>query len=151
MEKSKSIAGIVGPTLLVMVLSELKIWNPTLYDTQIAPIVYFSGVLLFITGISIVRSHNIWVLGWQTSLTIIGWFAILLGLIRMFFPHSYKAQFQNNNVALIIEGLLILLGFYLTYKSYLPIQKLKYKSQTLDYQRDSQAFWRYKRVEILRG
>ena len=36
MEKSKSIAGIVGPTLIVMVLSELKIWNPTLYETQIA-------------------------------------------------------------------------------------------------------------------
>ena len=62
MEKSKSIAGIVGPTLIVMVLSELKIWNPTLYETQIAPIVYLSGVLLFIAGISIVRSHNLWVL-----------------------------------------------------------------------------------------
>ncbi len=125
MEKSKSIAGIVGPTLIVMVLSELKIWNPTLYDTQIAPLVYLSGVLLFIVGISIVRSHNIWVLGWQTSLTIIGWFAILLGLIRMFFPHSYKAQFKNNDFALIVEVSLILLGVYLTYKAYWTIQKSK--------------------------
>ena len=142
MEKSKSIAGIVGPTLLVMVLSELKIWNPTLYDTQIALIVYLSGVLLFIAGISIVRSHNVWVLGWQTSLTIIGWFAILLGLVRMFFPHSYKAQFQNNNLALMIEVFLILLGVYLTYKAYWTIQKLKWNPQTLDCQRDSQAFFR---------
>jgi hypothetical protein len=125
LEKSKSIAGIVGPTLIVMVLSELKIWNPTLYDTQIAPLVYLSGVLLFIAGISIVRNHNIWVLGWQTTLTIIGWFAIFLGLIRLFFPHSYKAQFQNNNVALIVEVFLILLGVYLTYKAYWKIQKLK--------------------------
>jgi hypothetical protein len=125
LKKSKSIAGIVGPTLIVMVLSELKIWNPTLYDTQIAPIVYISGVLLFIAGISIVRSHNIWVLGWQTSLTIIGWCAILLGLMRMFFPHSYKAQFKNNNIALMIEILLILLGIYLTYKAYWQIQKSK--------------------------
>jgi hypothetical protein len=125
LKKSKSIAGIVGPTLTVMVLSELKIWNPTLYDTQIAPIVYLSGVLLFIAGISIVRSHNIWVLGWQTSLTIIGWFAMLLGLTRMFFPHSYKAQFKNNNIALMIEILLILLGIYLTYKAYWQIQKSK--------------------------
>ncbi len=120
MEKSKSIAGIVGPTLIVMVLSELKIWNPTLYETQIAPLVYLSGVLLFIAGISIVRSHNIWVFGWQTSLTIIGWLAILLGLIRMFFPHVYKTQFKNNNSALTIEALLILLGIYLTYQAYWP-------------------------------
>ena len=125
MKKSKSIAGIVGPTLIVMVLSELKIWNPMLYDTQIVPVVYLSGVLLFIAGISIVSSHNIWVLGWQTSLTITGWFAILLGLIRMFFPHLYKAQFKNNTIALIVEILLILLGVYLTYKAYLPIQKSK--------------------------
>jgi hypothetical protein len=103
-------------------LSELKIWNPTLYETQIVPLVYLSGVMLFITGISIVRSHNIWVAGWQTSVTIIGWLAILLGLIRMFFPHLYKAQFNNNNVALITEVVLILLGIYLTYKAYWPVR-----------------------------
>lgn len=120
MEKSKSIAGIVGPTLIVMVLSELKIWNPTLYETQIVPLVYISGLLLFVAGISIVRSHNIWVVGWQTSVTIIGWLAILLGLIRLFFPHVYKAQFKNNDLVLIIEVLLILLGAYLTYKAYWP-------------------------------
>lgn len=122
MEKSKSIAGIVGPVLIVMNLSELKIWDPSLYETQIAPLVYLSGVLLFIAGISIVRSHNIWVAGWQTSVTIIGWLAISLGLIRMFFPHLYKAQFKNNNVALIIEVILILLGIYLTYKAYWPVR-----------------------------
>jgi uncharacterized membrane protein len=125
LEKSKSIAGIVGPTLIVVVLSELKIWNPTLYETQIVPLVYLSGVLLFIAGVSIVRSHNIWILGWQMSLTIIGWLAILIGLARMFFPHLYKAQFKNNNFALIIEVLLILLGVYLTYKAYWTIQKSK--------------------------
>ena len=106
-----------------MVLSELKIWNPTLYETQIVSLIYLSGVLLFIAGLSIVHSHNIWVIGWQTSLTIIGWLAILLGLIRMFFPNSYQTQFKNNTFTLIIEALLILLGIYLTYKAYWPIQK----------------------------
>jgi hypothetical protein len=122
MRQSKSIAGIAGPTLIVMALSELKIWNPTLYETQIVPLVYLSGVLLFIAGISIVRSHNIWVAGWQTGVTIIGWLAILLGLIRMFLPHLYKAQFKNNNVALITEVILLLLGVYITYKAYWPIR-----------------------------
>jgi len=46
-----------------MVLSELNMWNPALYETQIVPLVYLSGVLLFISGISIVRNHNIWVWG----------------------------------------------------------------------------------------
>jgi glucan phosphoethanolaminetransferase (alkaline phosphatase superfamily) len=123
MEKSKSIAGIVGPTLIVMVLSELKLWNPTLYDTQIVPLVYISGVLFFIAGIAIIRSHNVWILGWQTSLTIIGWLAILLGFARMFFPQTYITQFKNDNSALFVEILLILLGIFLTYKAYLPVKK----------------------------
>lgn len=123
MEKSKSIAGIVGPTLLVMVLSELKLWNPTLYDTQIVPLVYLSGVLIFIAGLTIVRNHNIWVLGWQTILTIIGWLAIALGIIRMFFPQPYTAQFKNDNSTLFIEIALILTGILLTVKAYSPAKK----------------------------
>ena len=125
MEKSKSIASIIGPTLIVMVLSELKLWNPTLYDTQIVPLVYISGVLFFIAGIAIVRSHNIWILGWQTSLTIIGWLAILLGFARMVFPQTYIIQFKNDNSALFVEIPLILLGTFLTYKAYWPVKKTK--------------------------
>lgn len=122
MEKSKSIAAIVGPTLIAMVASELKVWNPTLYDTQIVPLVYLSGVLLFIGGISIVRSHNIWVLGWQSILTMIGWFGVFLGLVRMFYPQAYKGQFTNGNLALVIEIFLILVGVFITVKAYWPGQ-----------------------------
>jgi hypothetical protein len=120
LEKSKSIAGIVGPTLIVMTTSELKAWNPNLYDFQIIPLVYLLGVLMFIAGISIVRTHNIWVLGWQTCITITGWLGVLLGLLRMFFPQVYKAQFKNDFFAFKVEILLILLGVFLTFKAYWP-------------------------------
>ena len=120
MDKSKSIAAIIGPTLIVMVLAELKLWNPTLYETQIVPFVYLSGVLLFIAGLTIVRQHNLWFWRWQTIITIIGWFGILLGLIRMFFPQMYQVQFKNNNSALIVELSLILIGIFLTFKAYSP-------------------------------
>ena len=120
MKKSKSIAGIVGPTLIVMVSSELKVWNPNLYDSQIVPLVYLSGVLMFVAGISIVRTHNIWVLGWQTCITIVGWFALLLGFLRMFFPQVYKTEFKNDLSALVVEILLISLGIFLTFKAYWP-------------------------------
>jgi hypothetical protein len=120
MEKSKSIAAIVGPTLVVMVLSELKTWNPTLYDLQIFPLVYLSGVLLFIAGLAIVHKHNLWIWGWQTTITVIGWLGILLGLLRMFFPQTYKAQFKNDNAALVVEIFLILIGMFLSFKAYTP-------------------------------
>jgi hypothetical protein len=123
MDKSKSIAAIVGPTLIVMVLSELKLWNPTLYDTQIVPLVYLSGVLLFIAGLAIVHKHNLWIWGWQTTITVIGWFGILLGLLRMFFPQTYNSQFKNDNAALGVELSLILVGIFLTFKAYSPTKK----------------------------
>ena len=123
MEKSKSIAAIVGPTLMVMVLSELRFWDPTLYDTQIVPLVYLSGVLMFIAGLTIVRTHNLWVWGWQTTITVIGWLGISLGLLRMFFPQMYKAQFKNDNFALIVEISLILIGIFLTFKAYSPMKR----------------------------
>ncbi len=56
MDKSKSIAAIVGPTLIVMVIAELKLWNPTLYETQVVPLVYLSAVLLFIAGLKLFAS-----------------------------------------------------------------------------------------------
>ena len=123
MDNSKSIAGIVGPTLIIMVLSELKIWNSTLYDTQIVPLVYLSGVLMFIAGLSIVRKHNIWVWGWQTLITIIGWLGLLFGILRMFLPQMYIAKFKNDNSAFAVELILILIGLILTAKAYLPTKK----------------------------
>lgn len=118
MEKSKSIAGIVGPTLIVMIFSEMRIWNPTLYDTQIVPLIYLNGVLLFISGLAIVRRHNIWTFGWQTVITIIGYFAIIVGLFRMLFPQVQEAEFENNNWILVLEIFFVLVGFFLTYKAY---------------------------------
>ena len=123
MDKSKSIAGIVGPTLILMILSELKVWNATLYDTQIVPLVYLSGVLFFIAGLSIVRKHNIWVWGWQTLITIIGWLGLVLGVLRMFLPQLYITKFRNDNSALAVELFLILIGCVLTVKAYLPNKK----------------------------
>ncbi|MVM37348.1 hypothetical protein GO730_06400 [Spirosoma sp. HMF3257] len=117
MEKSKSIAGIVGPTLIGMVFSEMRLWNPTLYDTQIVPLIYLNGVLLFVAGLAIVKSHNIWIYGWQTLITIIGYSAIIVGLLRMFFPQIQKAEFKNNNSILIVEIVLILIGIFLTFKA----------------------------------
>ncbi|WP_276371800.1 hypothetical protein [Chryseolinea sp. H1M3-3] len=123
MEKSKSIAGIVGPTLIVMVLSETRFWNPTLYNTQIEPLIYLNGVLLFVAGLAIVKNHNIWIYGWQTLLTIVGYFALAVGLFRMFFPHLQKTKFDNNNPILIVEIILIFTGMFLTFKAYRPTKR----------------------------
>jgi membrane-bound ClpP family serine protease len=123
MDKSKSIAKIVGPTLTVMVLSEMRFWNPTLYDTQVVPVIYLNGILLFVAGLTIVKNHNIWTFGWQSILTIVGYAGIILGLFRMFFPQVQQSNFENNNSILIVEVILILVGLFLTFKAYYPTKE----------------------------
>lgn len=118
MEKSKSIARIVGPTLIVTVASELKIWNPTLYDQQIVPLVYLSGILFFVAGISIVSNHNVWCKGWPIAITIIGWMSILLGVLRAFLPQIYLSGFENNVIVLVVEVILLTTGVFITAKGY---------------------------------
>ena len=106
-----------------MVFSEMRLWNPTLYDTQIVPLIYLNGVLLFVAGLAIVKSHNIWIYGWQLVITIIGYIAIIVGLFRMLFPQIQKTEFDNNNSILIVEIILMLIGIFLTFKAYFPTKK----------------------------
>lgn len=106
-----------------MILSEMRLWNPTLYDTQIVPLIYLNGVLFFVAGLALVRSHNIWIYGWQTVVTLIGYLLIILGLFRMFFPQIQQAEFENNNSIFIVEIILILVGIFLTFKAYFPAKK----------------------------
>ena len=84
MANSKEIAGLVGPTLAAMLVSEFPLVQPHLYDSQIPPVVYLSGVLMFVGGLAVVRAHNVWVRNWTVLVTLTGWFLLVLGLIRMF-------------------------------------------------------------------
>lgn len=118
MEISISIAGILGPTIIIMIFSEMKFWNPSLYDKQTLPLIYLNGALLFVAGLTIVRKHNIWVNNWQTLITILGYLILLLGVFRMFFPKVQKAEFKNNNAILVVQIILILFGLILTFKAY---------------------------------
>ena len=96
--------------------------------TQIAHdqgLIFLSGILSMLGGIAIVRVHNIWSGDWRVVVTVIGWLAILGGLLRMWLPHRaapIAETFAGSPTALIIGGLLVLaMGAFLSYKAYGPI------------------------------
>ncbi|WCL50796.1 hypothetical protein [Leptospira sp. GIMC2001] len=101
----------------------MKLWNPTLYDTQIVPLIYLNGVLFFVAGLAIIRSHNIWIYGWQTLITIIGYVIIILGTFRMFFPQLQKEEFDNNSFIMTLQIILVIVGIFLTIKAYFSRKK----------------------------
>jgi FtsH-binding integral membrane protein len=120
MQNSKRIAGLVGPTVVAVTASEFPAIQPHLYDTQIPPIVYLSGVLLFVGGLAIVRAHNQWPRDWTVSVTLTGWFALVLGLCRMFAAGRYQQVSESTSAMafMIGEGLLFALGLFMTFKAY---------------------------------
>ena len=120
MANSKQIAGLAGPTMIAMLVSEFPLVQPHLYDAQIPPVVYLSGVLMFGAGLAIVRAHNIWVPNWTVLVTLTGWFALVLGLLRMFSAGGYQQQAASmpSTVFMVLEGLLLLPAVYMTYKAY---------------------------------
>jgi len=122
MPNSKRIAGLVGPVLVAMLASELPVVQPHLYDAQIPPVVYLSGVLMFVGGLAIVRAHNSWVRDWTTLVTLTGWFGILLGLVRMFAAGAYRqgSARTGSTVFLVLESLLLVVGLILTFQAYRP-------------------------------
>jgi hypothetical protein len=85
-------------------------------------LIFLSGILLFVAGLSIVRVHNVWVGGWPVLVTVLGWVAILSGLARMLFPTQLAAIAATvaQKPGGIIAGavILLVLGAFLSFKGY---------------------------------
>jgi uncharacterized membrane protein HdeD (DUF308 family) len=117
---SKDIAGLVGPTIVAIVISEFPLVQPHLYDAQIPPVVYLSGVLMFVGGLAVVRAHNQWARNWTVLVTLSGWFLLALGLFRMFAADLNRRGYANTSsgVFIVVEAVLVILGLIMTFKAY---------------------------------
>jgi hypothetical protein len=126
MPNSKTIAGLIGPTLVAMCLALLVNLNsfPALVGSlsRDPMLIFVSGGLLFVAGLAIVRIHNRWGADWTVLVTILGWLALVGGLIRMLFPIQLAevATKVSQEAGLIAAEavVLLLVGAFLTYKAY---------------------------------
>src|ERR1700704_535378 len=92
---SKMIAALIGPTLIAIAAAMLLNFRsfPQLAEqiSRDPGLIFLSGILLFVAGLAIVRAHNIWAGGWPVLVTVLGWVAVLSGLLRMLFPTQLAA------------------------------------------------------------
>jgi hypothetical protein len=126
MTTSKMIAGLMGPTMVAIagaMLVNLRSM-PTLTEeiSREPMLILVSGVLLFVAGVAIVRVHNRWAADWTVVVTVLGWLAILGGLVRMLFPIQLAKIVPGvgERADLIGPALVVflLVGVFLTYKAY---------------------------------
>lgn len=116
MASSKQIAGLIGPILVAMNLSEAL--NPHIWATVPPTQTYLAGLLWFVAGFSIVRVHNCWKREWFLLITLTGWFFLLGGLGRMFFPEPVQQGSYNAVAVLTIQMILLAIGIFLIFKAY---------------------------------
>lgn len=123
---SETIAGFIGPVLIAVAASVLlnRKSLPEMAQ-QIGndwALVMISGVLLLVAGLAIVRMHNIWESSWRLVVTLIGWLAVVGGLMRIMYPRQLAAMMPaivENPARLVIPMfLLLLVGVFLTLKGY---------------------------------
>jgi uncharacterized membrane protein HdeD (DUF308 family) len=106
--------------MVAMLVAEFPLVQPHLYDAQIPPVVYLSGVLFFVAGLAIVRFHNIWLRNWTVLVTLCGWLFLLLGLVRMFGAAQYSQATASASswVFMLLEGCLLVFALFITFKAY---------------------------------
>jgi len=126
MTNSKTIAGLIGPTLMAIAASLLLNLGtmPALVEqaSHDPALIYMSGILIFVAGLAIVRAHNRWTLGWTVLVTIVGWLALFSGIGRMMFSTQFGqlagGAVKNTSVLPIMAVVLLALGAFLSFKAY---------------------------------
>ena len=82
-------------------------------------LINFTGFMGMIFGLLIVVSHNYWVDNWPTLITLIGWFILLQGIFRVYFPKHFiewnKKLAQSNSAFVWLGWIFLIIGAYLTY------------------------------------
>lgn len=84
----------------------------------------FSGLIGLGLGLLLVVSHNIWVPAWPVIVTLFGWFLLLQGLMRVFWPEIF-AKIMKDLLAgsgyTVMSWIWLLVGLYLIYAGFFAL------------------------------
>ena len=120
------ISKFVGPVMLVfsvpMIVTPRSLQETTRRFLADRPLVLVSGVLAMTAGLSIVNTHNVWLLDWTLIVTLFGWAFVLGGALRIIAPRIVEqvggTMMGRSMMTRIVGTFWALLGAFLTFKGY---------------------------------
>ncbi|MDD5409479.1 MAG: hypothetical protein PHC71_05255 [Candidatus Omnitrophica bacterium] len=126
MDKSILLARFIGPYIIVIgagLLFNVKVYQRIMEDFfKNAALVYVTGLITFVAGLTIVLFHNLWVRDWRIIITFFGWSALIKGVWLIVFPGTMVKMteaFAKNIKALVIPWVIMLaIGIFLLIKAY---------------------------------
>lgn len=125
METSILVAQIAGVAYLALGLGMLL--DPGYYkkafDSMVKDPSYilFGGMMALVIGFLIVNVHNVWVQDWPVIVTLIGWIALVKGVLLLLMPKVFvgfsKGFVKHTSVlafpVLVLGGIFAYYGFFM--------------------------------------
>jgi hypothetical protein len=126
MPTSLFLAKLIGPVCLVIGLALLingAAFRALAGDFLNNPaLMFLSGVITLPAGLAIVLTHNVWAGDWRILITILGWLAVIGGLIRILAPQRAVAvgrtMLANPSTLHISTGVYLVIGALLSFFGY---------------------------------
>ncbi len=93
MHTSIFLAQTIGIVMLVMSMTALT--RPRIFLNMISEFannefyVFFSGIVLLVVGAILVVCHNVWTRNWTLIITLVAWFALINGIVRVYLPELF--------------------------------------------------------------
>lgn len=123
MQTSLLVARILAIIYLAVGLG--MIFNKAYYQKMIhdlcseSPMLYIGGFLAIVAGFLLTTFHNIWVKDWTVLITIIGWLAMIKGIMLLVLPKTtitiIAKSFVKPNLFPLWNGFILLLGLVMGY------------------------------------
>lgn len=83
---------------------------------------FIGGAIALLLGILIVVSHNVWVAKWPVLITILGWLALIKGVVRLLFfgvSTTINEVYRKNSLVYYVTVIVLLAaGIYLSYTGF---------------------------------
>ena len=126
MEISILIAKIIGIVYVSFGIGLLA--NKAIYKETISNLFENSGYLIIggfiaiVFGVFIIENHNIWEANWTVIISIIGWIALLKGILLLAFPTKLdflKSMFSNDLFLKLLTPLVLVFGLIFLYLGFM--------------------------------
>ncbi|MEX1382797.1 hypothetical protein [Lutibacter sp.] len=126
MEISILIAKIIGIVYVSFGIGLLA--NKAFYKETISNLFENSGYLIIggfiaiVFGVFIIENHNIWEANWTVIISIIGWIALLKGILLLAFPTKLdflKSMFSNDLFLKLLTPLVLVFGLIFLYLGFM--------------------------------
>jgi hypothetical protein len=126
MERSRYLAGLIGPTMIA--LAGMALFNRSslpamLTAPESALVVIVTGAITFVAGLAILHAHRVW-RGWPLIITLVGVMGVVGGLARLWAPglvvSGAKCALAYPAALPIAAAVIAGLGLFLTWQGYRP-------------------------------